>query len=70
MAAAALVPTCTPDAAFERPRKLFLEPGGSGSHPQSEEEIKDHRGVAHGHCVVQIHKHKYKYLNYILRRSP
>ena len=40
MAAAALVQTCTPDAAFERPRKLFLEPGGSGSHPQSEEEIK------------------------------
>ena len=37
MAAAALVLTCTPDVAFERPRKLFLELGGSGSHPQSEE---------------------------------
>ena len=62
MAAAAIVQTCTPDAAFERPRKLFLELGGSGSHPQSEEEIKDR-----GKITVVLHMdtvwHKYTNTN-------
>ena len=60
MAAAALVRTCTPDAAFERPRKLFLEPGGSGSHPQSEEEIKDMEKII---VVLQMDIVWHKYTN-------